>query len=602
MTRYVRLWRELLGLSARRLPVLTAVMAGALMLNTIVPAAAALALRATVDASVRHSVRAAVTGAVGVGLVYCLTIVLGNTIGMMRILLVERIGLTELDSGIIAGIYGIEGLGHLERTDYLDRVTVLRNAAWGVMDSAWGAIQSLSSAAQLGLTLLLLGSVSPWLLLLLAFAAAPLWFDQRGRLGVARAETDSAEEFRLQRHLFEMATSAAAGKEIRVTGSAAALAAQQAAAWDSAIARRARAQVVAALWRTLGWLVFAAGFAGGLGLVVYRAAHGHGTIGDVVLTITVANSLRTAVYATVTRSTETAGYRRLLDPFLWLRSYAERERAHPHATRPAPDRLSSGISLSDLSYTYPGRSRPAVSGVTVRLPAGSVVAIVGEYGSGKTTLVKLLCKFYRPSSGAILIDGDDLGSLDTADWRLRLSAAFQDFGRYHTTFREVVGLGDVASLNGHASADAHRAIMRSVRAADAVELVEGLPDGLSTQLGSELGGIELSEGQWQKTALARACMRPAPVLFVLDEPTASLDAPSEHAIFAHYMARAQAIGREAGAITIIISHRFSTVAGAGLILVMDSGRVIESGSHDSLLALGGRYAELHGIQAAAYAP
>jgi hypothetical protein len=131
VTRYVRLWRELLGLSARRLPVLTAVMAGALILNTIVPAAVALALRATVDASVRHSVRAAVTGAVGVGLVYCLTIVLGNTIGMMRILLVERIGLTELDSGIIAGIYGIEGLGHLERTDYLDRVTVLRNAAWG---------------------------------------------------------------------------------------------------------------------------------------------------------------------------------------------------------------------------------------------------------------------------------------------------------------------------------------------------------------------------------------------------------------------------------------------------------------------------------------
>jgi hypothetical protein len=125
------------------------------------------------------------------------------------------------------------------------------------MDSAWGATQSLSSAAQLGLTLLLLGSVSPWLLLLLAFAAAPLWFDQRGRLGVARAETDSAEEFRLQRHLFEMATSAAAGKEIRVTGSAAAPAARQAAAWDSAIARRARAQVVAALWRTLGWLVFA---------------------------------------------------------------------------------------------------------------------------------------------------------------------------------------------------------------------------------------------------------------------------------------------------------------------------------------------------------
>lgn len=596
MTRYLRLWLELLRLSLRRLPVMTSVMLGTLAVSTVMPAAIALALRDVIDASARRDVTAAVAGALGAGLAYCLSIVFANIAGGLRILLVERVGLTELDSGIVASISGIEGLEHLERTDYLDRVAVLSRSSWAVMDSLWATLQSLAGAAQVGVSLLLLGSVSPWLLFLLAFAAAPLWFDQRGRLGVAKAETDSAEDFRLQRHLFAMATSAAAGKEIRVSGSAAALAARQQAAWDAAIAVRLRARIAAALWRCAGWLVFALGFAASLGLVVWRAAHGHGSLGDVVLTITVANSLRMAVYMTVSRSTDAAGYRRLLDPFLWLRSYAQQQRSLDRGPRTAPARLVSGIELSDVSYTYPGTPRTAVSGVTAWLPAGSVVAVVGEYGSGKTTLVKLLCKFYRPSSGTIAVDGADLGSLDTASWRARLSVAFQDFGRYHTTLREAVGLGGGAGQ----SSSGDEAIMRAVIAAAAAGLVGRLPGGLDTELGTEFGGLELSEGQWQKTALARACMRPAPILFVLDEPTASLDAPSEHAIFEHYMARARAIGRDAGAITIIVSHRFSTVSGADLILVMDSGTLAEAGTHTELLAAGGQYAELYGIQATAY--
>jgi ATP-binding cassette subfamily B protein len=225
-----------------------------------------------------------------------------------------------------------------------------------------------------------------------------------------------------------------------------------------------------------------------------------------------------------------------------------------------------------------------------------VVAVVGEYGSGKTTLVKLLCKFYRPDSGTIRIDGTDLDDVDTAAWRSRTSVAFQDFGRYHTTLREAIGLGDISR------AGAAGRVEDAVRAADAEALAARLPEGLDSQLGREFGGAELSEGQWQKTALARACMRPDPVLFMLDEPTASLDAPSEHAIFERYMARARDLADRMGAITIIVSHRFSTVAGADLILVMESGRLIESGTHAVLAASGGRYAELYGIQAAAYAP
>jgi len=596
VTSYLRLWWELLRLSARRLPGMTAAMIAAMLLGTGASAGVALALRAAIDASAHRDATAAVAGAAGAGVIYAMTFVLGNTIGGLRIQLVERIGLIEIDAGIVGDIAGIEGLGHLERTDYLDRVTVLRKAAWGVMDSAWGAAESVSNVLRLGVTLLLLGTVSPWLLALFAFAAAPLWFDQRGRLAVARAETDSAEAMRLQRHLFELATSAAAGKEIRVAGSGRELARRQAGAWDEATRRRFRAQVAAAAWRAAGWLVFALGFAGGLALVVYRAARGHGTVGDVVLTITVAASLRNAVEHTVQRSTETASYARLLGPFLWLRDYARRERQRPAGREAAPLALHEGIALDEVSYSYPGTGRPAMDGVSIRIPAGSVVAVVGEYGSGKTTLVKLLCKFYRPDSGTIRIDGTDLDDVDTAAWRSRTSVAFQDFGRYHTTLREAIGLGDISR------AGAAGRVEDAVRAADAEALAARLPEGLDSRLGREFGGAELSEGQWQKTALARACMRPDPVLFMLDEPTASLDAPSEHAIFERYMARARDLADRVGAITIIVSHRFSTVAGADLILVMESGKLIESGTHAVLAASGGRYAELYGIQATAYAP
>lgn len=262
----------------------------------------------------------------------------------------------------------------------------------------------------------------------------------------------------------------------------------------------------------------------------------------------------------------------------------------------APEVLRAGIAFENVSYAYPGTDRLALDGVDVTLPAGSVVAIVGEYGSGKTTLVKLLAKFYRPDSGRITVDGRDLAGLDTEDWRSRSSAAFQDFGRLHTSFAEAVGLGDLAHVE-----DRER-IAEAVRAADAESLVARLPDGLDSQLGREFDGVDLSEGQWQKTALARASMRPDPLLFVLDEPTASLDAPSEDAIFARYMQRARDLATRTGAVTVIVSHRFSTVTGADLILVLDRGRLIEAGTHEELVLLGGRYADLYSIQANAYAP
>jgi ATP-binding cassette subfamily B protein len=228
------------------------------------------------------------------------------------------------------------------------------------------------------------------------------------------------------------------------------------------------------------------------------------------------------------------------------------------------------------------------------LPAGSTVAIVGENGSGKTTLVKLLARMYEPTDGRILLDGIDLRSFPIEQWRRRLSAGFQDFVRFELSARESVGVGDVYSEVGD------QRLLDALDSAVAGDVVAGLPDGLHTQLGRQFDGVELSIGQWQKVALGRAMLRDAPLLLVLDEPTASLDAPTEHALFERFAGAAHGVTGSTGGITLLISHRFSTVRMADLIVVVVHGRIAETGSHDQLLAAGGVYAELYRLQARAY--
>ena len=230
------------------------------------------------------------------------------------------------------------------------------------------------------------------------------------------------------------------------------------------------------------------------------------------------------------------------------------------------------------------------------LPAGAVVAIVGENGAGKTTLVKLLAKMYEPSTGSIFVDETPLARIPADAWRARLAGAFQDFFRFEFRARQTVGLGDVPRIEDEP------AVVAAVDRAGAGDVVARLASGLDTQLGPTWpSGVELSFGQWQKLALARGFMRDEPLLLMLDEPTAALDADTEHALFERYAAAAHGTGEiHTGRITILVSHRFSTVRMADLIVVLDGARLVEVGTHDELMARGGPYSELYGIQAAAY--
>jgi ATP-binding cassette subfamily B protein len=238
---------------------------------------------------------------------------------------------------------------------------------------------------------------------------------------------------------------------------------------------------------------------------------------------------------------------------------------------------------------------PVLEEVNLALKAGTTVAIVGENGAGKTTLVKLLCGFYQPTLGSIRVDGTSLADIDPEAWRSRVTSGFQDFVRFELLTKETVGVGDLARF------DREDVVLAALERAGAQDIVSALPAGLETQLGrSWTGGAEISGGQWQKLALSRAMARESPLLLILDEPTASLDAETEHQLFERYSRRAGELRAAAGTITVLVSHRFSTVGMADLILVIDRGRIVEIGSHADLMDRGGMYAELFALQAAGY--
>jgi ATP-binding cassette subfamily B protein len=482
----------------------------------------------------------------------------------------------------------VSTIAHQERPEYLDRLAVLRDQIFVLDHMYMSLFTTCGWILRLGVTIALLVSISP-LLALLAVFAVPTVLTSTWRPAVERlAEEKGASDNRLAKHLFVTATTAPAGKEVRVTGIGSRLVSQRREAWEKWYAPVARSRWGSAIWHAMAWAVFGAAY---VGAIVYVASGSDAKVGSTLLVLAAGSRLSSYIGATVgeigfLRGIWLDGSKRLV----WLEDYAAAIVADEDLSPPAT--LREGITVEGLSFAYPGTDRRVLEDVNVFLPAGTVIAVVGENGAGKTTFVKLLCKLYEPDEGRILVDDQPLARIKTEEWRERLSGAFQDFFRFEFRARQGVGLGDVPRL------DDNGAVITAVGRAGADDVVERLASGLETQLGPTWpDGVEVSFGQWQKLALARGFMRDEPLLLVLDEPTAALDAETEHALFEKYATAARS---GEGRITVLVSHRFSTVRMADLIVVMDGAHVVEVGSHDELMAKKGQYAELYGIQANAY--
>jgi ATP-binding cassette, subfamily B, bacterial len=483
-------------------------------------------------------------------------------------------------------------IAHQEHPEYLDRLAMLRDQVFVLDHMYMSVFATCGWILRLAVTIVLLMSIHPALALLALFAL-PTVATSTWRPGIERtAQESAASSFRLARHLFTTATTAPPGKEVRITGIGDRLMSQRRAAWERGYEPIAKARWGSAVWHTLAWAIFGCAY---VGAVVFVSSGLHASASSVLLVLAAGARLSSYIGATVGEIGFLTGFwmygsRRLA----WLEDYAASFKAK--ADQPVPATIRKGIRLEHVSFAYPGTERLVLDDVSLALPAGTVVAVVGENGAGKTTLVKLLAKMYSPTAGAIYVDEAPLERMSTDDWRQRLAGAFQDFFRFEFRARHTVGLGDVPHM------DEEPVVAAAIERAGAADVVGRLKAGLDTQLGPTWPeGAEVSFGQWQKLALARGFMRDDPLVLVLDEPTAALDAETEHALFERYAAAVRGNGaHSSGRITVLVSHRFSTVRMADLIVVLDGSKLVETGSHEELLAKRGQYADLYGIQAAAY--
>jgi ATP-binding cassette, subfamily B, bacterial len=554
-----------------------------------------LILKRITDAVVAHDSHAATVAAV-----FLPVLALLNTIGshLLHVLFVEvaDMNVIQLTEEIAGLAQGPAGLAHLERPDYANKLELISSEGkWRYMGLS-SAVTSIGVVIQSTLTILLLARLQPVLLLLLLFAIPPLVGTRLAWRNFERIWTGYAGRLRRARHYSDLALRADAAKEVRLFGLEDELRARIHSSWSEIQRALLRADLRGVLTQSGGFFVFGLGYVGALLIVVRGAVRGSHTPGDVVLAVSLAAQTNRLVFDVVSslgrlqRSASAAGRLR------WLRGLVRD--LYPPQTHPGerPSRLGDGIRIEHVDFRYPGVDADVLSDIELVLPAGSTVAFVGENGAGKSTLVKLLCRFYEPSGGRITIDGVDLATIDPGRWREQIAVGFQDFVRFELLAGESVGVGDLPLLDDRA------AIESAVDRAAARDVVEDLPQGLDTPIGrtQPSAGNDLSGGQWQKLALARAMMRERPLLLILDEPTSALDAHAEHELFDRYAESARAVALATGGIAIFVSHRFSTVRMADRIVVIDGGRIAEQGTHEELVVDDGIYAELFSLQAAAY--
>jgi ATP-binding cassette subfamily B protein len=564
-----------------------------LVLGSVSSTCYPLGYRLLVDGALDGSLGHVVWGVVVVGGLLSVGWVLMAIGATESMALSDRIALFRT-AEIMRLISGVPGLEHLERPDYLNEVERLNANRRQLAGAPRQLLSNISSLARIAVLLVLLGSVSPWLLFLPLAAGPPLIADRVAKRITKRSEDAMADPRRLAAMIFGLSSDTTAAGELRAYGLADHLAAEHRRLAAELNRRSNREAGLVLAVQSAGWLVYAAALMGAIAFVVVRATDGALSLGTVLMTVSLIRRSRNQLASAAQGSGALVSTLATADRFFWLQDHAAAEAARA-GTQPAPEALHDGIEFRGVTFRYPGTEHPVLTDLDLWLPAGATVALVGENGSGKTSLVKLLLAMYGPTEGEILVDGRPLGDISVTAWRERSTAAFQDFARLHMPAVEGIGVAELSTLRDESLAVA------ALDRAGAAGLRDQLPDGLATEVGTAFtGGHGLSGGQWQKLALGRAMRRGDPLLVVLDEPTASLDAQAEHALFERYAAAAADSARRTGAVTVLVSHRFSTVQMADVIVLLDGGRAVEVGSHEALVRARGRYAELFELQAAGY--
>ena len=536
----------------------------------------------------------AVGGAVTLAVIYALTIVVPAGLRPVHAALsswLQDRSVVEVDRRLMQAGARLVDLYRIERPAFHDEVAMARRGSLLAAVVLRMLQQIVGTALTLMGLLILLGRLHPLLPLALVVVSLPHLFAEL-RLGILqyRAMKEQSRPAREMDYCARVTTEPAAAKEVRVFGLGDFFWQRFRERFAVALAEVNRIRLAGLRFSTVFSGLYALALAGGFWYVVAQVRAGQLTLGDVVLYLGAVQQVQgITYYFTRGLAFQHGVWLHMRTIFGFLDSAGPAiTLAPPGQGHTAPASLHTGIALRQVGFRYPESTRTVLADVSAMLPAGKVTALVGANGAGKSTLVKLLTRMYDPVTGAILLDGVPLPAYDLAALRQQIAVVHQDFAQFSLTFRENIAVGAYAAGGGDGRVE------QAAQWAGADEIAAKLPNGYDTQLTRQFeGGVELSGGEWQKVALARGFVRDA-ALVILDEPTAALDAEAEYRLFEQF--RELVVGKTA----LLISHRFSTVRMADHIIVLEDGKAIEAGSHEELVAQGGRYATLYEMQAGRY--